>query len=334
MNKPKFTNDQQNEIIQRYLNGEMVKDLKEEYGCSDTTIYKLLRDTHNVKHNFDIRYATQEQKDEIAELYINGNSCTTIAKKFNCNHHTILGILEEKGIPRDAKRFHRKYQLNEHYFDVIDTPNKAYILGLLHADGCNEMDKGTIFIGLQESDRDLLETIRLEIGSEKPLDFKDYSNKHTFGYNYENMYELKMYSTHMCKQLADKGIVSNKSLVIGFPNWINDNLISHYIRGVYDGDGSICQQIRNENNKPILLTITATNSFCQKLKEICKDKLSLNSYIYDASCHNGITKVFTLSGRNVCRTFLDWIYQDAEIYLQRKYDRYCDYYNINNSLIA
>ena len=334
MNKPKLTNDQQKEVIQRYLNGEMVADLKEEFGCSDTTIYKLLRETNNVKRGLDIRYATQEQKDEICKLYIDGNSCTTIAKKYTCSHHVILDILEQQGIPRDAKRFHRKYQLNEHYFDVIDTPSKAYILGLLHADGCNHMDKGTISIALQEFDKNLLETIRLEIGSKKPLRFIDNSNKNKFGYNYENMYELQMFSMHMCEQLANKGIIPNKSLKIDFPDWLDDDLISHYIRGVFDGDGSVYQQIKNENNKPIVVTITATDSFCQKLKDICKNKLNINSHVYDASCHNGVTKVFTLSGKNICKTFLDWIYKDAEIYLQRKYDRYCKYYNINNSLIA
>lgn len=334
MNKPKLTNDQQKEIIERYLNGEMVKDLKEEFNCSDTTIYKLLRDTHNVKHNFDIRYATQEQKDEIVRLYIDGNSCTAIAKKFKCNHHTILGILEEQGIPRDAKRFHRKYKLNEHYFDEIDTPNKAYILGLLHADGCNKLDKGTVSIGLQESDKDLLETIRLEIGSEKPLRFIDNSNKHTFGYNYENMYELNMFSVHMCEQLIDKGIVPNKSLIIGFPEWLDKKLISHYVRGVFDGDGSISQGYVSDNNKPINFNIVGTNTFCQSLKQICKDKLNINSSIYDSSCHNGITKQFSISEKNNIKRFLDWIYQDAEIFLQRKYDRYCKYFNINSSLIA
>jgi len=334
MNKPKLTNDQQNEVIQRYLNGEMVKDLKEEYGVCDTVIYELLRKTHNVKHGFDIRYATQEQKDEIVRLYQEGSSCTVIAKKYNCGHHVILKVLEEHGIHRDAKRFHRKYQLNENYFDIIDAPNKAYILGLLHADGCNKMDKGTVSIGLQESDKDLLEKIRLEIGSEKPLRFIDNSNKHTFGYDYENLYELQMFSIHMCEQLAEKGIVPNKSLVIGFPEWLDEDLISHYIRGVFDGDGSIYQQIKSKDNKPIVVTITATNSFCQKLKDICKEKLKLNSFVYDASCHNGITKVFTISGRNVCKIFLDWLYKDAEIYLKRKYDRYCNYYNINNSLTA
>lgn len=334
MNKPKLTNDQQKEIIERYLNREMVADLKEEFNCSDTTIYKLLRETKNVKHGFDVRFATKKQKEKIKELYLNGMSSVDIGKLYNCTHKPILAILEELGINRDQKRFVRKYKLNEHYFDFIDNSNKAYILGLLHADGCNKMDKGTISIGLQESDKDLLETIRLEIGSEKPLRYIDNSNKHTFGYDYENMYELNMFSVHMCEQLANKGIVPNKSLKIGFPDWLDDSLISHYIRGVFDGDGSVCQQIKNENNKPIIVTITATDSFCQKLKDICKRKLNINSHIYDASCHNGITKVFELSGRNICKTFLDWIYEDAEIYLQRKYDRYCKYYNINNSLIA
>ena len=41
-----------------------------------------------------------------------------------------------------------------------------------------------------------------------------------------------------------------------------------------------------------------------------------------------VTKVFTLSGRNIAKTFLDWIYQDADMYLDRKYKRYLDYYNI------
>ena len=334
MNKPKLTNDQQNEVIQRYLNGEMVADLKEEYGVCDHTIYDILRKTHNVKHEFDIRYATQEQKEQIKQLYLGGKSSVEIGKMFGCSHKPILAVLEEYGLTRDGGKIRRKYKLNEHYFDVIDTPNKAYILGLLHADGCNKMDKSTVSIGLQESDNDLLEKIRFEIGSEKPLRFIDNSNKHTFGYNYENMYELQMFSIHMCKQLAEKGIVPNKSLVIGFPEWLSEDLISHYIRGVFDGDGTISQTYVSENNKPISFNIVGTDSFCQSLKRICEDKLNINSYIYDASCHNGITKQFTINAKNDIKKFLDWIYQDDDIFLQRKYDRYCKYYNINNSLIA
>lgn len=330
MRKCILTSDQIDEIVNRYLNGEMVSDLKDEFKVSDTTIYKALRETKNVKHGLDVRYATKEQKEKIKELYLGGMPSTKIGKIFGCTHKPILAILEEFGIQRDQKKLVRKYKLNEHYFDTIDTPNKAYILGLLHADGCNMISKSTISIALQESDKDLLERIRLEIGSEKPLRYIDNSNKHTFGYNYENMYELKMYSKYMCRQLADKGIVPNKSLVIGFPEWLDDSLIPHYVRGVFDGDG--CVSISKTNH--LTTSITATDSFCKKLKEICEEKLNIHPKIRDAQCHNGITKYICLGGIRDSKIFLDWIYQDADIYLQRKYDRYCNYYNINNSLLA
>lgn len=277
---------------------------------------------------------TQEQLLDIRESYINGESSVKIGKRYGVSHKPILKELHNMGIEVNQKKFVRKYKLNESFFDNIDTPNKAYIMGLLHSDGSNNINKSTISISLQEDDKDILEQIRLEVNSEKPLEYLDYSDKHDFGYTYKNQYRLLLFSKHMCEELNNKGITPNKSLTIGFPNWLNTNLIPHYVRGVYDGDGSIYRSYRNDNNLPITVTITATESFCKVLKDICKKELNISAGIYDASCHNGITKVFTLSGRNIAKKFLDWIYQDADLFLQRKYDRYCKYYNINNSLSA
>ena len=276
----------------------------------------------------------EEQLKDIKESYLNGESSVSIGKRYNTNHKPILRELHNMGVEVSQKKMVRKYNLNENYFDNIDTSNKAYIMGFLHSDGSNNINKSTISLSLQEEDREILEQIRNEIGSEKPLEYLDYTNKHDFGYTYKNQYRLIMFSSHMCNELNNKGITPNKSLTIGFPNWLTQDLIPHYVRGVFDGDGSIYQAFRNENNKPITVTITATESFCEELKLLCKKIININAYIYDASCHNGITKVFTLSGRNVCKKFLDWIYCDADLYLQRKFDRYCEYYNINNSLSA
>lgn len=276
----------------------------------------------------------EAELEDIKNSYLNGESSVSIGKRYGYSHKPILKALREMGVEIDQKRFVRKYKLNESYFDVIDVPSKAYILGLLHSDGSNNMNKSTISISLQEEDRELLEKVRKEIGSEKPLEYLDYTNKHDFGYNYKNQYRLLMFSSHMCNQLDLLGITPNKSLTIGFPDWISNDLLSHYIRGVYDGDGSIYSFYRNDNNIPITVTITATSSFCEELKIRCEKILGITAGIYDASCHNGITKVFTLSGRNISKTFLDWIYKDADLYLQRKYDRYCKYYGINNSLSA
>lgn len=288
----------------------------------------------NGKPNYNEIVFNDEQLIDILDLYNNGYSSVKIGKKYGVSHKIILKVLHKLGVNVDQKRFIRKYKLNEEYFDVIDTPNKAYILGFLYSDGCNSLQKSTVSIALQADDRDILEQMRIEIGSEKPLVFLDKSNKNDFGYHYKNQYQLIMFSKHMCESLIDKGVTPNKSLTIDFPKWLPDYLLPHFVRGVFDGDGSLYSYYHNPNNQSVVVTITATDSFCNTLKSICLKQLGINAGIYEASCHNGITKVFTISGRNVCNIFLTWLYQDATLFLSRKYNRYCEYYNINNSLSA
>lgn len=273
------------------------------------------------------------QEQDIINSYLNGTSSVKIGKKYGVSHKTILKVLHKNNIEVNSNNFIRKYNLDECYFDEIDTPNKAYILGFLYADGSNNISKSTVTMSLQEEDKDILECIRKELQSEKPLEYLDYSNKHDFGYSYKNQYRFIAFSKHMCNSLEKIGMIPNKSLSLKFPN-IRPELYSHFIRGYFDGDGSITQCIKSENNHAVLITITSTKLFCESLVDICKNELGFEPKIYDASCHNGITKVFTISGRNICKKFLDWIYKDADMYLLRKYQRYLDYYNINNSLIA
>lgn len=276
------------------------------------------------KKNYKKYFFTEEQKDLVVQLYKELGSSVDVGKKFNVGHKVITKILEEKGIQRTAAK-KRQYKINENYFDVIDTPNKAYILGFLYADGYNNKSKGTISMSLEVRDKHILEEIRNEIGSERPLEFIDYSNKHDFGYTYKNQYRLLLFSMHMCKMLESYGVVPNKSLVLDFPN-LRDDLLHHFIRGYFDGDGCIAQGKKYTN---FILTITSTNSFCEKLKEIVEKEVGINCHIYDASNHNGITKVFTTSGRLQTKALLDWLYQDADLFLKRKYDRYIQYfYNI------
>lgn len=187
------------------------------------------------------------------------------------------------------------------------------------------MSKGTITMSLEENDKDILEQIRQEIGSERPLEFIDYSNKHNFGYTYKNQYRLLLFSTHMCSMLKSHGMLPNKSLVLTFPT-LDQDLIPHFIRGYFDGDGCVCQGKKATN---FSVTITSTNDFCVNLKEIVERELNVNCHIYDASNHNVITKVFTISGRLQTKTFLDWIYRDADLFLKRKYNRYIQYFYNN-----
>ena len=87
---------------------------------------------------------TEEQEQQIIDMYLNQEiSSVKIGKHFGCSHKPILKVLERHNIPRTRVGI-RKYKLNEEYFDNIDTPNKAYILGFLYADGNNCPAKQTV----------------------------------------------------------------------------------------------------------------------------------------------------------------------------------------------
>lgn len=288
----------------------------------------------NGKPVYNKIFFNEEQTKDIITSYLNKESSVKIGKRYGVNHHVILNLLHENNIEVSQRKMVRKYSLNENYFDSIDNPNKAYILGFLYADGHNGISKSTITISLQEEDFEILEKIRIEIGSEKPLEFLDYSKKDDFGYSYKNQYRLNMFSKHMCESLEKIGMISNKSLVLEFPN-IPEELYSHFIRGYFDGDGSISHYQKPNGKYQHLLTITSTDLFCNKIKEIISLELDIPcGNIYDASCHNGITKVLSVSGDIQVKKILDWLYKDAGMYLKRKYDKYLNWFNINNSLIA
>ena len=278
---------------------------------------------------------SENEINDIINLYLNGESSVDISKKYGLNNHKpILKILHSNNIDVNRSLSTRKYKLNEKYFDLIDDQNKAYILGFLFADGSLNQNKQTISMSLQEEDYKILESIRNKIGSEKQLAFLDYSNKNDFGYTYKNQYRLLMFSKYMCNSLINIGMVQNKSLVLDFPN-IPKEFHSHFIRGYFDGDGSFCVYYTKENKFQPLITITSTEQFCKATQKILKDNLNIPcGNIYDASCKNGITKVLSISGAIQTKKVLDWLYHDAELFLERKHEKYINAFYLNNSLSA
>ena len=283
----------------------------------------MTSDIYNVYKTGNNRiYWTDEQRGLILDLYCNqGMSSVKIAELFGLQYETILKFLKKNGVIINGHNGIRKYTLNENYFDVIDSPRKAYILGFLFADGSNCKKKSTISMSLQEDDWRILEDIRNELQSEKPLEYLDYSNKHDFGYHYKNQYRLLLFSTHMCNSLENIGMIPNKSLKLDYPV-IDPCFNKDFIRGYFDGDGSFtCRQVDNCKYN-WLITITSTNSFCNKIYSILSNELGVNGGIYDSSAHNNITKVYSLSGKNQVQTVMSWMYDGAEMFLQRKYDKY------------
>ena len=78
----------------------------------------------------------------------------------------------------------RKYNKDIHYFDKIDTEEKAYILGFLATDGCIAVTKNgnkRIKITLKSSDKDILEKIKNQLKSDSPITTKKVHTKLPMG---------------------------------------------------------------------------------------------------------------------------------------------------------
>lgn len=203
----------------------------------------------------------------------------------------------------------KKYGYNENYFEKIDTEDKAYWLGFIAADGSIGETCG-LEISLSHKDIKHLYKFADNIGAEKDIvktrKIKQYEVCRLFINNKKIISDLSKY-----------GIIQNKGFNLDFPNFLSDNMIKHYLRGYFDGDGSISTNGKNRNGSPkYALNLIATKSFLDKW---------MNHF------HNmGITSVKLQSrgpvmswnkvGINQIRTILSYLYTDCEIYLDRKHN--------------
>lgn len=314
--------ENKDDIVELYINGLTQQQIADKYNTSKSSIARFLR-------SLDITskiIITEFDEQKIIELYKNGMTIKDIAKEFNIGDIRVSDILKKYNIQilPSYERL-RKYSLNENYFDCIDTQDKAYLLGLLYADGCNS--NGHIFIRLQEKDKDILEKMNVTLGSDRPLRFIDYSSRSNYC---QNQYSLDIVNQHMSNQLSLLGMVPNKSLILEFPQWMNAELYPHFIRGYFDGDGYVS---KNYNNAK--LSIVSTKAFCEKVKDIVSKDIGINACIY--LCHKNeltATRTLQISGRNQIRKFLDYIYNNANLYLDRKYNIYQSLYTDKNNTLA
>lgn len=261
----------------------------------------------------------KDKEFEIIDKYVSGVSINKLSKEYGFDWHFIKKMLVENGVV-----IRKRYKINENYFDVIDTPNKAYILGFLYADGCNSSNydkkRYCATITLQSSDAQILYDIKNEIECDAPVKFRQYNGCQVATFDICNK--------HMILKLHDLGLIPNKTLTLKFPEWLDKKLYPHFIRGYFDGDG--CITSNNRKMSPQLsVSIVSTVDVCTFISNIVFDECNVNAHVYDVGhqeCSN-IIKTFMLTGNLQCKRFLTYIYQDADLKLLRKYQKYIDWYS-------
>lgn len=267
---------------------------------------------------------TSDDIDNIIKLYKNNVSSTDIALKYNIHSDTVLYHLKKHGVQRNRCGKPKIYKIDEIIFEKIDTIEKAYWLGLLYADGWITK-KGTSWtIGLSLIDVDSMEKYRDFIC---PL--RIIKKKKT--YNGKQPYYLHITNKKIATDLIIHGCVERKSKILTFPDFLNDNLLNHFIRGYFDGDGSlsISETTHCRSYKKGVLRILSSEYFIIALINKIQSKLNINC---TSRTYRNIWE-FMITGNKQIDIFLRWMYYDSNynIRMNRKYQKYQEFLTIRSN---
>lgn len=265
---------------------------------------------------------TKVMTDEVISSVMNfiseGKTVPEIANILGINKVTIGSFLRTHGIKLNPDKG------NVHYFDIIDSYAKAYIVGFIAADGALVKTKATtaLTITIKYEDKAVLEFIKSEIGNEhklqeiiRPSSFDSSKTIHHIRYT--------MSDRHITEALNKLGITSNKSLSIG--NIIKNIPYEYrdaFIIGYFDGDGSVT--IRDgeyPNDRGILckdyslyIQIRGTQEF---LSGICNHLKIDTSHIHQ---NDSIPHLSFASKKDTYRFFQ--CYKNLPFYYERKYNKF------------
>jgi transposase len=242
--------------------------------------------------------------DRIIDLNNKGFSTRSIATKVGSNHTTIRQILQKA----EQNTSDWTHKFNKNFFKQIDHQNKAYCLGLMMSDGFVQHGR----VGLNMTDRDVIEKFKkiLEYDGEiREIIPEDHTH--------QIKHEVNLYSVEMTNDLEKYNIDQNKSLVLKFPDLslIPEDLISHLIRGIYDGDGGIGY---DSDRKQYYVGITGTKEVLTTIKYLAPVRANV---IYHGGDSGSNTWHWRVTKQEDMLILLDWLYKGSEYYMERKYEK-------------
>ena len=205
--------------------------------------------------------------------------------------------------------------INESYFDKIDSPEKAYWLGFLYADGCILYDKNLLprKVTFALKDKEPVENFRSAISSSHKLSYYSIFDKRTS--KFYDRYGIQIYCSKFVSGIVQFGYKKKSDYSVAFPD-IDESLYSHFIRGLFDGDGGFTKTFS-------LATIMASRGIIARIKNILSSIGVKYGKTYTK--HSNVTgyldfiKIYQIG--NLLK-FCDYIYNGSkkETRLERKYD--------------
>lgn len=306
-------------LIKDYIPGETsIKSLAEKYNVNCySTVSKVLGE--NGIKIIKPKLVPRNTIIEAAKYYSDNQiSIINCAKKFKIGKNTLYNYLKENNSIKNDKNYQKDITYDKNFFDSIDSEEKAYWLGFIMADGYTKLDKNNnpaqTTIEISKKDINLLDAFKKSIKSNYII--RERSRTTVTG-KISEICSITISSHHLTKQLVSYGVVPNKTY-IGFINeeifGDNEELIFHYLRGYSDGDGTINKNKGNYVFKLVIRSKSILNTITNWIKKYCNidPKIIIWENTYRLSIQN--KKDYFI--------FLEKLYKNANIYLDRKYQNY------------
>lgn len=320
---------------------EMVEFLKNNF---DTLNFKEIGQILNKSEGairakcHDLNLVKKDRWTDTDLFYLTENyaklSTKDLAQKLNRTESAVQIKARKLGLKKYS------YSCNYNFFESIETEEQAYWLGFISADGwinISSTNAGVVGIELQLKDIEHLKKFNKSIKGNYKIDTFEKQCKLGDKATYHKMCRIRIYSKKMVDDLIKLGITSQKTCNLQYPS-IKSHLLPHFIRGYFDGDGCLHIKKHKMSNGNISLypicDITSHNKqFLDILRNDIYEKKNICSYIYPEKNNHRLY----IHAREHSLAFLNYIYKDAIIYLDRKYNLYkqiIEYENTRNCLAS
>lgn len=296
MKKKLFSDIEEEEIIKEYKSGLPMTTVGKNHKTSGVTIMRVLnRNGIETRTHGGIYHLPEE---DIIREYQSGKSTNTISVEYGVCSKTICNILQKNNIDRD--NLYHNIDLIEDYWETIDTYDKAYFLGFLITDG--NISGNSVRLQISDKDSEIL-----KVFSQKT------NNTNKISYDNRNLASFQAKRSKWVSDLSKYGIVPRKTSTVYLPN-LDENLMSHLIRGLIDGDGWI-------TSRGHAIGFCGNETIVTQLKNYLVNKLG----VYPVKVIHSEENLWsvTWSGISDIKTIGNFIYKDkGNCYLFRKYENF------------
>lgn len=268
----------------------------------------------------------KDYAEQIDALHQEGKNAQEIAKILNFKYcQPVYNYFKKKGwsrLSREDYKYKVTYTVNQDFFSKIDTEEKSYILGFICADGHIDATAHRLTITLQDSDYRLLYAIREAMSSTHPIKRHIKTiNPYTRSDNtILEQCSLSINGKQLILPLVDMGLSGKKTYTLddSIVNYIPEHLIRHFLRGFMDGDGNITWGKKYSSGNKYIVQVCGNKEFLLgTFQKYFPSNCSLYRYKNAKQCY-----AWKISDKQKVLEFLNYLYKDAKIYLDRKYKIY------------